>query len=196
VSDIKLVAEARTEFGKGAARRTRRNNQIPAVLYGHGTDPVHVALPAHQTTLALKHSNALFTIAFDGTEVLALAKDVQRDPVKDVVEHIDLLIVKKGEKVDVDVPVHVIGEAAPGTIHIVEQLTLSIQALATNLPEVISVDITGLTAGTVVFAGDIALPEGSVLVTEPTADVVLITEPRVEATAAEVAAEAEAAPLV
>ncbi|KRC42515.1 50S ribosomal protein L25/general stress protein Ctc [Oerskovia enterophila] len=196
MSDIKLVAEARTEFGKGAARRTRRNNQIPAVLYGHGTDPVHVALPAHQTTLALKHSNALFTIAFDGTEVLALAKDVQRDPVKDVVEHIDLLIVKKGEKVDVDVPVHVIGEAAPGTIHIVEQLTLSIQALATNLPEVISVDITGLTAGTVVFAGDIALPEGSVLVTEPTADVVLITEPRVEATAAEVAAEAEAAPLV
>ncbi|MBD7979442.1 MULTISPECIES: 50S ribosomal protein L25/general stress protein Ctc [Oerskovia] len=196
MSDIKLVAEARTEFGKGAARRTRRNNQIPAVLYGHGTDPVHVALPAHQTTLALKHSNALFTIALDGTEVLALAKDVQRDPVKDVVEHIDLLIVKKGEKVDVDVPVHVIGEAAPGTIHIVEQLTLSIQALATNLPEVISVDITGLTAGTVVFAGDIALPEGSVLVTEPTADVVLITEPRVEATAAEVAAEAEAAPLV
>ncbi|MNW53819.1 50S ribosomal protein L25 [compost metagenome] len=196
MSDIKLVAEARTEFGKGAARRTRRNNQIPAVLYGHGTDPVHVALPAHQTTLALKHSNALFTIAFDGTEVLALAKDIQRDPVKDVVEHIDLLIVKKGEKVDVDVPVHVIGEAAPGTIHIVEQLTLSIQALATNLPEVISVDITGLTAGTVVFAGDIALPEGSVLVTEPTADVVLITEPRVEATAAEVAAEAEAAPLV
>lgn len=196
MSDIKLVAEARTEFGKGAARRTRRNNQIPAVLYGHGTDPVHVALPAHQTTLALKHSNALFTIEFDGTEVLALAKDIQRDPVKDVVEHIDLLIVKKGEKVDVDVPVHVIGEAAPGTIHIVEQLTLSIQALATNLPEVISVDITGLTAGTVVFAGDIALPEGSVLVTEPTADVVLITEPRVEATAAEVAAEAEAAPLV
>ena len=196
MSDIKLVAEARTEFGKGAARRTRRNNQIPAVLYGHGTDPVHVALPAHQTTLALKHSNALFTIALDGTEVRALAKDVQRDPVKDVVEHIDLLIVKKGEKVDVDVPVHVIGEAAPGTIHIVEQLTLSIQALATNLPEVISVDITGLTAGTVVFAGDIALPEGSVLVTEPTADVVLITEPRVEATAAEVAAEAEAAPLV
>lgn len=196
MSDIKLVAEARTEFGKGAARRTRRNNQIPAVLYGHGTDPVHVALPAHQTTLALKHSNALFTIEFDGTEVLALAKDIQRDPVKDVVEHIDLLIVKKGEKVDVDVPVHVIGEAAPGTIHIVEQLTLSIQALATNLPEVISVDITGLTAGTVVFAGDIVLPEGSVLVTEPTADVVLITEPRVEATAAEVAAEAEAAPLV
>ena len=196
MSDIKLVAEARTEFGKGAARRTRRNNQIPAVLYGHGTDPVHVALPAHQTTLALKHSNALFTIAFDGTEVLALAKDVQRDPVKQIVEHIDLLIVKKGEKVDVDVPVHVVGEAAPGTIHIVEQLTLSVQALATNLPEVISVDITGLTAGTVVFAGDIALPEGTVLVTEPTADVVLITEPRVEATAAEVAAEAEAAPLV
>jgi len=196
VSDIKLVAEARTEFGKGAARRTRRNNQIPAVLYGHGTDPVHVALPAHQTTLALKHSNALFTIVLAGSEVLALAKDVQRDPVKDVVEHIDLLIVKKGEKVDVDVPVHVVGEAAPGTIHIVEQLTLSVQALATNLPEVISVDITGLTAGTVVFAGDIALPEGTVLVTEPTADVVLITEPRVEATAAEVAAEAEAAPLV
>ena len=196
MSEIKLVAEARTEFGKGAARRIRRASQIPAVLYGHGTDPVHIALPGHVTTLALKQANALFSIELDGKPVLAIAKDVQRDPVKDVVEHIDLLIVKKGEKVDVDVPVHVVGEAAPGTIHIVEQLTLSIQALATNLPEVISVDITGLTAGTVVFAGDIVLPEGSVLVTEPTADVVLITEPRVEATAAEVAAEAEAAPLV
>lgn len=105
----KLVAEARTEFGKGAARRTRRNNQIPAVLYGHGTAPVHVALPGHQTMLALKQSNALFEIELDGTTQLALAKDVQRDPVKNVIEHVDLLIVKKGEKVEVEVNVHVVG---------------------------------------------------------------------------------------
>src|SRR5690606_20170212 len=115
VSEIKLVAEARTEFGKGAARRIRRADKIPAVLYGHGSDPLHVTLPGHDTMMALKHSNALFSIELEGKAQLAITKDVQRDPVRNVIEHVDLLIVKKGEKVAVDVPVVVTGESAPGT---------------------------------------------------------------------------------
>ncbi|GAA3229976.1 50S ribosomal protein L25/general stress protein Ctc [Oerskovia jenensis] len=187
MSEIKLVAEARTEFGKGAARRTRRNNQIPAVLYGHGTDPVHIALPAHVTTLSLKQANALFSIELDGKAVLALAKDIQRDPVKDVIEHIDLLIVKKGEKVEVEVNVHVVGESAPGTIHVVESQTLLLEAEATHLPESVEVSIDGLEAGHLVRAGEITLPKGSVFNGDPELTVVAITEPR-----SEVAAEAEA----
>lgn len=193
----KLVAEARTEFGKGAARRTRRNNQIPAVLYGHGTDPVHVALPGHQTMLALKQSNALFEIEIDGTTQFALAKDVQRDPVKNVIEHVDLLIVKKGEKVEVEVNVHVIGEPVPGTIHIVQSQTVVLEALATNLPEWIEADVTGRQAGTVITAADLVLPEGSALITDADADVVLISVPQDnsadDAAAAEVSAQQSAA---
>jgi large subunit ribosomal protein L25 len=178
VSEIKLAAETRSEFGKGAARRVRRAGKIPAVLYGHGGDPVHVTLPGHETMLALKNSNALFSIELEGTAQLAIAKDVQRDPVKNVIEHVDLLVVSKGEKVAVDVPVHVVGESAPGTIHLLEQLTLSIEADATRLPESVEVSIEGLQAGTVVFAGDVVLPEGASLLTEPTADVLSITEPK------------------
>ncbi|MBD7999362.1 50S ribosomal protein L25/general stress protein Ctc [Oerskovia gallyi] len=187
MSEIKLVAEARTEFGKGAARRIRRASQIPAVLYGHGTDPVHIALPGHVTTLALKQANALFSIELDGKPVLAIAKDVQRDPVKDVVEHIDLLIVKKGEKVEVEVNVHVVGESAPGTIHVVESQTLLLEAEATHLPEAVEVSIEGLEAGHIVRAGEITLPKGSVFHGDAELAVVAITEPR-----SEVAAEAEA----
>ncbi|MBE7699701.1 50S ribosomal protein L25/general stress protein Ctc [Oerskovia sp. Sa1BUA8] len=187
MSEIKLVAESRTEFGKGAARRIRRNNQIPAVLYGHGTEPVHIALPAHVTTLSLKQANALFSIELDGKPVLAIAKDVQRDPVKQIVEHIDLLIVKKGEKVEVEVNVHVVGESAPGTIHVVESQTLLLEAEATHLPESVEVSIDGLEAGHIVRAGEITLPKGSVFHGDPELAVVAITEPR-----SEVAAEAEA----
>ena len=192
MSDIKLVAEARTEFGKGAARRTRRNNQIPAVLYGHGTDPVHVALPGHSTMLALKQANALFSIELDGKDVLALAKDIQRDPVKDVIEHIDLLIVKKGEKVEVEVNVHVVGESAPGTIHVVESQTLLLEAEATHLPTSVEVSIEGLEAGHLVRAGEITLPKGSVFNGDPELTVVAITEPRAEVAAEDEAASAEA----
>jgi len=192
VSEIKLVAEARTEFGKGAARRTRRNNQIPAVLYGHGTDPVHVALPGHSTMLALKQANALFSIELDGKDVLALAKDIQRDPVKDVIEHIDLLIVKKGEKVEVEVNVHVVGESAPGTIHVVESQTLLLEAEATHLPTSVEVSIEGLEAGHLVRAGEITLPKGSVFNGDPELTVVAITEPRAEVAAEDEAASAEA----
>jgi large subunit ribosomal protein L25 len=188
----KLVAEARTEFGKGAARRTRRNNQIPAVLYGHGTDPVHVALPGHQTMLALKQSNAFFEIELDGTTQFALAKDVQRDPVKNVIEHVDLLIVKKGEKVEVEVNVHVTGEPVPGTIHIVQSQTVVLEALATNLPEWIEADVTGREAGTVITAGDLVLPEGSTLITDADSDVVLISVPQDNSADDEAAAEVSA----
>jgi large subunit ribosomal protein L25 len=181
VSEIKLAATTRTEFGKGAARRLRRAHQIPAVLYGHGTEPVHVALPGHETMLAVKHSNALFEISVDGKPELAIVKDVQRDVVKNVIEHIDLLIVKKGEKVAVEVPVTVVGESAPGTIHIVETQALSLEAEATHLPEHVEVSIEGLEGGSAITAGEITLPKGSTLVTDAEIVVVTVTVPTVSA---------------
>ena len=198
VSETKLVATARTDFGKGAARRTRRAGLIPAVLYGHGTDPVHVSLPGHQTFLALKHSNALFEIELDGTTQLALAKDVQRDPMRDeAIEHLDLLVVNRGEKVAVDVPVHVTGESAPGTIHVVETQQLAVEADATNLPEFIEVSVEGLAAGTQVTAGEITLPGDATLSTAPETVVVSVSAPQVsaedEAADAAVAADQAAA---
>lgn len=195
MSEVKLAATARTEFGKGAARRLRRAAQIPAVLYGHGTEPVHVALPGHETMLAVKQANALFEIEIDGTATLALAKDVQRDPVKNVIEHVDLLIVRRGEKVSVEVPVTVVGESAPGTIHIVETQALALEAEATHLPEHVEVSIEGIEAGTALTAGEIALPTGSTLITDPETIVVTVTVPTVSAEdrAADEAAEEAAA---
>ncbi|MBL0885570.1 50S ribosomal protein L25/general stress protein Ctc [Myceligenerans indicum] len=190
MSEIKLVAETRTEFGKGAARRIRRDNKIPAVLYGHGTDPVHVTLPGHDSMLALRHSNALLSIELDGKGQLAVAKDVQRDPVRNIIEHIDLLVVAAGEKIAVDITVNLTGESAPGTIHLVESQTLSVEAEATHLPESVDVSIDGLEAGSHVFAKDIVLPAGSSLLTDPEQAVVLITEPRGEAAAEEGEGEA------
>ncbi len=181
MSDIKLTATLRTDFGKGAARRTRREGLIPAVLYGHGTDPLHVSLPGHETFLALKHSNALFSIDVEGDEKLAIVRDVQRDPVRQVIEHVDLLLVNKGEKVSVEVNIVVIGEPAPATMHVVERQTLEIAADATDLPESLEVDITGLEAGAVVRAQDVTLPAGAELLTDPESDIVLVSEVRTEA---------------
>jgi len=181
VSEIKLAATTRTEFGKGAARRLRRAGQIPAVLYGHGTEPVHVSLPGHETMLAVKHANALFEIQVDGKPVLALAKDVQREPIKNVIEHVDLLIVTKGEKVSVEVPVVVTGESASGTIHVVETQTLALEAEATHLPESVEISIDGLEDGAAVKAGDVTLPQGATLVTDAEAVVVAVSTPRVSA---------------
>lgn len=189
MADVTLTATARTAFGKGAARRLRRAQQIPAVLYGHGTDPLHVALPGHATMLALKHTNALFEIVLDGKKTLAIAKDVQVEPVRQVIEHVDLLIVKRGEKIAVDVPVHVVGESAPGTIHVVETQELQLEAEATNLPSSVELDITGMPDGTVVRASDITLPAGSTLVSDPEHIVATISLPSVEPVEAE---EAEA----
>ncbi|HEU5241404.1 MAG TPA: 50S ribosomal protein L25/general stress protein Ctc [Ornithinibacter sp.] len=194
VSDHKLTAEARTQFGKGAARKIRRDHKIPAVMYGHGTEPVHITLPGHESMLALKTSNALLTIVLDGKEQLALAKDVQRDPIKPVIEHVDLVIVKKGEKVVVDVPVHLEGDAAAETVVTTDHTSLQLEVEATNIPESLTVSVEGLTAGTQVLAGEVGLPSGATLVTDPEALVVNVTaQVTAEALEAELAeAEAEA----
>jgi large subunit ribosomal protein L25 len=193
---LTLTAEARTEFGKGFARRARMAGKIPAVLYGHGSDPLHVVLPGHETMLALKHSNALFTIKFGDDTHLAVAKDVQRNAVKRTIDHVDLLIVKKGEKITVDVAVHVVGESYPGTIHVLENNTLQILAEATNLPEGIEVSIEGLEDGDKIFARDVKLVAGSELMTDPDSLVVAISTPRAsaedDAADAAVAADASA----
>ena len=194
MSDHKLTAETRTQFGKGAARKIRRDHKIPAVMYGHGTEPVHITLPGHESMLALKTSNALLTIVLDGKEQLALAKDVQRDPIKPVIEHVDLVIVKKGEKVVVDVNVHLEGEAAPETVVTTDHTSLQLEVEATNIPESITVSVEGLTAGTQVLAGQVELPAGATLVTDTEALVVNVTQQvSAEALEAELAeAEAEA----
>ena len=167
MSETKLVAQTRTEFGKGAARRIRRAHQIPAVMYGHGTEPVHITLPGHETMLALKASNALLSIEVDGKTQLALAKDIQRDAIKPVIEHVDLVVVRRGEKVTVDVQVHTVGEAAVETVVTVENQTVELEVEATHIPESIEVSIEGLPAGTQIHASDLVLPEGAALVTDP-----------------------------
>ncbi|MEO8851500.1 MAG: 50S ribosomal protein L25/general stress protein Ctc [Allobranchiibius sp.] len=159
----KLAAESRHEFGKGAARRIRRANKIPAVLYGHGTDPIHMTLPGHQTMLLLKNANAIFTIDLEGSEHLALAKDVQRDAIKPIIEHIDLVVVRRGEKVVVEIPVHVDGEAAIETVVTLENSVLSVLADAFAIPEAVVISVEGLTAGTQILAKDVVLPEGTEL---------------------------------
>ena len=174
-STNKLVAEERTQFGKGAARKIRRDNKIPAVMYGHGAAPIHITLPGHVAMMALKHANALLTITLGDEEHLALAKDVQRDPIKPVIEHVDLVIVKKGEKVVVDVPVHLEGEAGPETVVTTDHNTLQLEVEATHIPESIVVSVEGLEAGTQILAGAVELPKGATLVTDAEALVVNIT---------------------
>jgi large subunit ribosomal protein L25 len=178
VSEVKLTAENRTEFGKGAARRLRRAHKVPAVLYGHGADPVHLTLPGHDTMLALKRSNTLLTLDLGGgRSELALPKDVQRHAVKGLIEHVDLLLVRRGERVTVDVPLHVVGEAAAGTMVASELTSLSIEAEATSIPSAIEVSVEGLEAGARIAAGEVALPEGSALITDAEALVVNIIVP-------------------
>ena len=192
---LTLAAEARTEFGKGAARRARAAGKIPAVIYGHGTDPVHVLLPGHDTALALKHANALLTIKLEKGSELAIAKDVQRDPVKRIIEHVDLIIVKKGEKITVDVPVHIVGESAPGTIHVQDHSTLQVITEATHIPDFFEANIEGLEEGHNLTAGEIKLPSGVELVTDADAIIVNISVPRSAVAAEEDEAAAdEAAP--
>ncbi len=177
MTDLTLAAATRTEFGKGAARRVRRAHQIPAVIYGHGAEPLHITLPGHETMLALKHTNALLTIVLDGTEHLAIVKDIQRDAVRATIDHVDLLTVKKGEKIAVEVPIHVVGESATGTIHFVETQSLHVEAEATHLPSVIEVSIDGLEAGTTVRAGDVSLPRGVTYLGDPEEPVLSVSLP-------------------
>jgi large subunit ribosomal protein L25 len=186
-----LAAEPRTTFGKGASRRARVAGQVPAVLYGHGEKPTHVLLPGHETAMLLKHSNVLLTIKIGGAEKLAIVKDVQRDPVRESLEHLDLLIVKKGERLAVDVPVHLVGESISGTIHMLEHTALHVSAEAMHLPESVEVSIEGLVDGDRIHAGEIALPEGVELLMDPEALVVAITHvKKVEMPEEEAAAEA------
>ena len=194
MSETKLVAQTRSEFGKGAARRIRRAHQIPAVMYGHGTEPVHITLPGHETMLALRVANALLSIEIDGKTQLALAKDVQRDAIKPVIEHVDLVVVRRGEKVTVDVQVHTVGEAAVETVVTVENQTVELEVEATHIPESIEVSIEGRPAGTQIHASDLVLPEGAALVTDPEILVVNITaaSPAEALVSALAAAEAEA----
>jgi large subunit ribosomal protein L25 len=178
VSEVKISAELRSEFGKGGARRTRRAGKVPAVLYGHGEAPKHIALPDREFAAAIRHGgiNQIFNISLgDGTETLALPKAIQRDPIKDTFEHVDLLIVKRGERITVDVPVHLVGEAARGTLVMHEHDRLSITADALHLPDHLEASIEGLDAGSHVTAGDIKLPTGVELAADGELIVAVIT---------------------
>jgi large subunit ribosomal protein L25 len=174
----KIKAETRTEFGKGAARRIRRENKVPAVIYGHGNDPIHVTLPGHDTMMALKHggANALLELDIEGKVQLALTKQVQVDPIKRHLEHVDFVAVVKGEKVTVEVPVHLNGEAARETLVVTETSTIQLEAEATHIPEFIEVDIEGAVAGTQIHASDLKLPSGSTLLLDAETLIVNITE--------------------
>ena len=189
MSDLNLTAETRSEFGKGAARRIRRAKQIPAVIYGHGAAPLHLVLPERETVRAIRGSNALLTITLDGEEHLALVKDVQRDPVLQIVEHIDLLTVQKGEKVTVDVPVVLTGESAPGVVVNQEEVSVSVSADATNVPVNIELDISGREAGQHIHASDLVLPANVELINEGELLIVHFAEPAVAEADEEAAAE-------
>jgi len=179
VSEVKISAEPRTEFGKGGARRTRRAGMVPAVLYGHGEKPTHIALPAREFAAAIRHGglNQVFTIDIVGGTgaTLALPKAIQRDPIKDTYEHVDLIIVKRGEKVTVDVPITLVGEAARNTLIVSESTTLSIIAEAMHLPSSFEVSIEGLEAGSQITAGDVQLPAGSELAVDPELVIAIVT---------------------
>lgn len=186
MAEITIAAEARTEFGKGAARRIRRADKVPAVLYGHGTDPVHVTLPGHTLMLALKNSNALLNIELGKDKHLAIPKQVQRDPLKGFLEHVDLLIVKRGEKVVVDVPLNVTGDAAPESLVVTDTTTISVEVDATAIPSEIEVSVEGLEVGSQLLAKDLQLPTGSTLAVD---EDLLIINVTAAPTAAEVDAE-------
>jgi len=178
VSEVKISAEPRTEFGKGGARRTRRAGKVPAVLYGHGEKPKHIALPAREFAAAIRHggTNQVFNIEIsDGTTTLALTKAIQRDPVKDTLEHVDLLIVRRGERVTVEVPVQLVGEPAKDSLVVTELDQLSITAEAMRLPDHLEVSTDGLEVGSHVTAGQVPLPPGAELVTDPETIIAVIS---------------------
>jgi large subunit ribosomal protein L25 len=197
VPEVRIDAELRTEFGKGAARRTRRAGRVPAVIYGHGTQVRHLSLPAHELMLALKTPNALIRLeGLPGRAGLALPKAVQRDPLKGAIEHVDLIEVRHGEKVTVEIPVRVTGEVFPGGLLDQQLVQIPVEAEATNLPDGIDVDVAGMEVGTAVHARDLALPEGSTLQVDPDTLVLHVlaerTAEQLEADLGEAAPAAEA----
>jgi large subunit ribosomal protein L25 len=168
VPEVRIAAEPRTEFGKGPARRERRAGRVPAVLYGHGTDPRHVSLPGHDVLLALRTANVLIRLeGLPGGSQLALPKAVQRDAIKGSVEHVDLIMVRRGEKVTVEIPVTITGEVAPDGLLDQQLVQIAVDAEATNIPPGIEVDIEGMAIGASVHAGDLQLPTGVSLAVEP-----------------------------
>ena len=180
MSEQKLAAEVRTEFGKGAARQARRANKIPAVIYGHGAEPVHVLLPAKATTLAVRTPNALLSLDIDGETHLVLAKDVQRNSLKRIVQHLDLLTVRTGEKVEVDVAIHIEGEPEIGAVFNLEATTVLVEADATHIPETLTVNLDGHKIGEHVHASDIRLPKGVTILTDPETLIVNVFAPVVQ----------------
>lgn len=179
-TDNKLSVERRSSFGKGAARKIRAASKIPAVLYGHGTEPVHVSMPGHETMLLTRRANTVLELDIEGTHQLALVKDIQRDPVRQIIEHIDLIVVRAGERVEVEVPVHVEGESAPGTIHVVEANTLLLEVEATHIPQNVVVSIEGLEEGTQILASEVELPTGAKLINDPELLVLNVAVPQLE----------------
>ncbi|MCX4762697.1 50S ribosomal protein L25/general stress protein Ctc [Streptomyces sp. NBC_01275] len=190
MAEVKLAAETRTEFGKGAARRIRRASKVPAVVYGHGADPVHITLPGHELQLALRTPNVLLSLDIEGKTQLAIPKAVQRDAIKGFLDHVDLLLVKRGEKVNVEVYVHTEGELAPGAYLLEHVLsTLNVEAEATHIPESVTVSIAGLEAGAAILAKDIPLPEGTTLATDEDAVVLQVLAAQAEEAPADAEAE-------
>src|SRR3954470_15210451 len=195
-----IKAETRNSFGKGAARKLRAAGKIPAVIYGHGAEPQHVSVPGHEVSLLLRKANALIELDIEGTTQLALVKDVQKDPVRQIIEHLDLVVVRSGARVQVEVPVHVEGEPAPGTIVALDAATVNLDAEATHIPERVTVNVDGLEDGAHITAADLTLPQGSTLVSDPETLVVAISTPRgtdveeAEEAAATAGAPAEGAP--
>lgn len=194
MSEVRLSAEQRTEFGKGGARRTRRAGKIPAVIYGHGAAPRHISLPAREFATAIRHGGAhvLLTLSLDGGEELAIPKAIQRHPIKGIFEHVDLLAVRRGEKVTVDVPLAVSGEIAAGGLLAQEHTSVSVETEATNIPSQIQVSIEGLDIGAHITAADLTLPSGVTLAGEPDQLLIAVHEaPTAEQIEAETAAGAE-----
>ena len=194
--EVAIAAEPRTEFGKGPARRTRALGKVPGILYGHGTDTRHVTLPGHDLMLALKTPNALIRLeGLPGGSQLALPKAIQRNPIKGFIEHVDFVLVRRGEKVTVEVPVHVTGEVFPGGLLDQQLVQVQVEAEATNIPQSIEVDVEGMEIGAAVHAADLGLPRGVTLAADPEALVLhVIAAPTAEQLEAELGLPEEEAP--
>ncbi|NUW43474.1 50S ribosomal protein L25/general stress protein Ctc [Nonomuraea rhodomycinica] len=193
MSEVRIAAESRTTFGKGAARKIRRSDKVPAVLYGHGIEPKHLTLPGHEVLLALRTPNVLIRLQGDGVDELALPKGVQRDPIKGFVEHVDLLLVKRGEKVTVEIPVTTVGDVNSEGILDLQMTSVAVEAEATHIPTGVEVDVEGLEVGVAITAGELKLPQGATLTADPEAVILQVSAKPTEAPAEEEGAEGEAA---
>ena len=191
---IRIPATTRSDFGKGYARRIRNNDQIPAVVYGHGAEPQHVIIPGHETMLAVRHSNAVLELDVEGSTQLVMVKDIQRHATRPEILHIDLLAVRRGEKVEVEIPVHVIGEVDPTAVHNVEENTLTVEADALNVPDSVTINLDGHGVGDHVYAADVRLPEGVTMVSDPELLVINVSEPQAQDLGEESAGGEDATP--